>query len=415
MSIWESIVARIEEQRGSGDSTRTLKVGVAGLGVGSAMIIPTIERMAETELVAAADIRPDAIKAFEQRYEGRGYSTVEALCADPDVDVVWVATPNFLHCQHVTLAIQNGKNVVCEKPMALSVAECEQMCEAADKQGVKLLCGHTYSLNPSIQAMRKVVKSGELGRLTQVANWLYSDWLLKPRMPEELDVNQGGGVVYRHGPHIIDTIRTLGGGQLRSVRAMVGQWMPERPAPGNFSAYLEFEDGTPATISYSGYGYFNTADLVWGIGDRMYAEEDAVRVRKALRNQQIDVAQQKEDLRERTRSGEDQQSGQRSGRRIATGNWFGITVASFERGTVRQSPDGLLIYDDEGHHEAPVSGDGASGNAELLELHAAITQGVPITHDGRWGMATLEVCVSILQSARERREIMLTHQCASRD
>ena len=100
---------------------------------------------------------------------------------------------------------------------------------------------------------------------------------------------------------------------------------------------------------------------------------------------------------------------------MATGNWFGITIASFERGTVRQSPDGLLIYDDEGHHEVPVRGDGSSGNSELKELHAAITQGAPISHDGRWGMATLEVCVSILQSARERKEIMLTHQIASRD
>jgi hypothetical protein len=90
-------------------------------------------------------------------------------------------------------------------------------------------------------------------------------------------------------------------------------------------------------------------------------------------------------------------------------------VVSCERGNIRQSPDGLLVYDDNGHHEVPVSGDGASGNHELRELHAAIFDGKPLTHDGRWGMATLEVCVSILQSARERREIMLTHQCASRD
>jgi phthalate 4,5-cis-dihydrodiol dehydrogenase len=394
----------------------TIKLGVAGLGVGSAMIIPTAERMPEVELVAAADVRPEAVKGFEQRYEGRGYDSVEKLCADPDVDVVWVATPNNMHCQHVTLAIEHGKHVVCEKPMALSVAECEQMCDAADKAGVYLLCGHTYSLNPSIQAMAQVVRSGELGRLTQVANWLYSDWLLKPRMPEELDVNQGGGVVYRHGPHIIDTVRTIGGGMLRSVRAMVGQHLPERPAPGNFSAYLEFEDGTPATISYSGYGYFNTSDLVWGIGDRMYTEDEAVQVRKQLRNKTLDVAAQKENLREQTRLGNDRPAGERAGvRRAATGNWFGITLVSCERGTIRQSPDGLLIYDDEGHREVPVTGEGASGNAELRELHAAITQGTPLTHDGRWGMATLEVCVSILQSARERREIMLTHQVPVRE
>lgn len=393
---------------------RTLKVGIAGLGVGSAMVIPTIERLPEAELVAAADIRRDAVEAFVKRYEGRGYDSVKGLVNDPDVDVVWVATPNNLHCEHVIMAAEAGKHVVCEKPMALSVAECERMVETAEKHNVKLLCGHTYSLNPSIQAMRRIVKSGELGRLIQVANWLYSDWLLKPRMPEELDVNLGGGVVYRHGPHIIDTIRTLGGGMLRSVRAMVGQWMPERPAPGNFSAYLEFEDGTPATISYNGYGYFNTADLVWGIGDRLYTEEEAVRVRKALRAGQLDVAQAKENLREATRSGGPGREAQ-AGRRSATGNWFGITIVSCERGVIRQSPDGLLIYDDEGHHELPVHGEGSTGSAELRELHAAVFEGKPISHDGRWGMGTLEVCVAILQSARERREIMLTHQSPVHD
>jgi phthalate 4,5-cis-dihydrodiol dehydrogenase len=402
-------MATLQEQTGASARRRTLKVGIAGLGVGSAMVIPTVEKMPEAELVAAADVRKEALDKFQALYEGRTYETVEGLCADPDVDVVWVATPNQYHCEHVVMAANHGKHVVCEKPMALSVAEGERMVEAADKNGVHLLCGHTYSLNPSIQAMRRVVKSGELGRVVQIANWLYSDWLLKPRMPWEYDVNYGGGVVYRHGPHIVDTIRTLGGGMVRSVRAMTGAWLPERPAPGNYSAFLEFEDGTPATISYSGYGYFNTGDLVWGIGDRMYPEEEAVRVRKALRAGSLDVAKQKEELREATRSGQYSQTRPSAGL-SSTGSWFGIFLATCERGNIRQSPEGLLIYDDEGHHEVPVQGDRDSGNTELKELYDAVTEGKPISHDGRWGLATLEVLVSIMQSGRERREIMMSHQ-----
>ncbi len=71
-------------------------------------------------------------------------------------------------------------------------------------------------------------------------------------------------------------------GSVRSVRAMVGRWMKERPCPGNFSAYLEFEDGTPATIVYNGYGYFDTSELTWGIGNRMYTDAERVPVRQAL-------------------------------------------------------------------------------------------------------------------------------------
>jgi hypothetical protein len=88
---------------------------------------------------------------------------------------------------------------------------------------------------------------------------------------------------------------------------------------------------------------------------------------------------------------------------------------SCERGNIRQSPDGLYVYDDEGQHEVPVAGDGATGSTELRELYDAITTGAPISHDGRWGMATLEVCLAILQSGRERREIMLSHQHAASD
>jgi phthalate 4,5-cis-dihydrodiol dehydrogenase len=390
---------------------RTLKVGFAGLGVGSAMVIPVVERMPEAQVAAAADVRPEALEQFAKRHEARVYDTVEALCADPDLDVIWVATPNQFHLKHVILAAQSGKHVVCEKPMALSVAEAGQMVEAADKAGVHLLCGHTYSLNPSIQAMRRIVASGELGRVINLASWMYSDWLLKPRLPQELDINLGGGVVYRHAPHIIDSLRTIGGGMVRSVRANWGAWMPERPAPGNFSAFLEFEDGTPATVSYSGYGYFNSSDLVWGIGDRMYSDEDAVRVRKALRSNSMDVEAQKEQLRESTLTATAAGHSPQQGPRPSTGNWFGITVVGCERGNIRQSPEGLLVYDDEGHHTVEVQGDGGTGLTELGELYRAINFGEPISHDGRWGLATLEVCMAILQSGRERKEIMLTHQC----
>ena len=95
-------MARVEEPTGR----RVLRFGIAGLGVGSAMAIPTLERTPETDLVAAADIRPEALDMFRQRYEGRAYDSVKGLCEDPEVDVIWVATPNNLHCEHVVMAAE---------------------------------------------------------------------------------------------------------------------------------------------------------------------------------------------------------------------------------------------------------------------------------------------------------------------
>ena len=85
--------------------------------------------------------------------------------------------------------------------------------------------------------------------------------MLRPRTADELDFGQGGGVPFRQGPHQLDTVRLLGGGMLKSVRATVGQWMPERPIPGYYNAHLEFEDGAIATIIHNGYGYFLLSDI----------------------------------------------------------------------------------------------------------------------------------------------------------
>jgi phthalate 4,5-cis-dihydrodiol dehydrogenase len=256
--------------------------------------------------------------------------------------------------------------------------------------------------------MWNVARSGELGRLISVNTWLSTDWLLKPRVPEELDESLGGGVIYRHRPHLIDTVRLLGGGNVRSVRASVGRWMPERPCPGNFSAYLEFEDGTPATIVYNGYGYFDTSELTWGKGNRMYSDEERVGIRRALRSGTVDAEAAKEGMR----FGAGTEDATSHGSGLITGTkdqWFGITVASCERGDVRQSPNGIYVYGDAGRREIAVEGE-LYGLADIREMHEFLTEGKRVTHDGRWALATLEIGTAIVQSGRERREIVLEHQ-----
>jgi phthalate 4,5-cis-dihydrodiol dehydrogenase len=396
-----------------------LRLGIAGLGVASTLFLPGVEAYPHARIVAAADTRASARDAFVTRYGGHAHADVAALCADPDVDVVWIATPNQYHCAHTILAAEHHKHVICTKPMALTVEECARMCEAAERNGVQLLCGQTYSMSPDIQAMWHVVRSGELGRLIAINTWLYTDWLLKPRVAEELDESLGGGVVFRHAPHLIDTVRLLGGGVVRSVRASAGRWMAERPCPGNFSAYLEFEDGTPATIVYNGYGYFDTSELTWGIGNRMYSEDERVTVRRALRGGSVDQEAAKEGMRfgagtsDGTSTGNAQAAAAPAGTRAHIG-WFGITVASCERGDVRQSPNGLFVYGDGGRREIPVSGGRGTGMLEMKEMYECLNGGTPIAHDGRWALATLEVGAAIVQSSSERREIMLRHQHLSR-
>jgi phthalate 4,5-cis-dihydrodiol dehydrogenase len=394
----------------------SLGLGIAGLGVASTMVLPGVAEFPKARIVAASDLRANALEAFRQTYGGNGYDTVEALCADPDVDVVWIATPNHLHCEHTVMAAEHGKHVICTKPMALTLSECETMCDAADRNGVKLLCGQTYSMSPDIQALWAATRSGKLGRLISINTWFSTDWLLKPRVAEELDEMLGGGVIHRHAPHLIDTVRLLGGGKVRSVRASVGRWMKERPCAGNFSAFLEFEDGTPATISYNGYGYFDTSELTWGIGNRMYGDAERIEIRQALRRGDINTDNAKEGMRFGANAKDASSQGSAWDNTSSVGTrahirWFGITIANFERGDIRQSPNGIYVYDDDGRHEIPVEGGRGIGLLEMKEMYEAVMQGKPIVHDGRWAMATTEVGEAMVRSGAERREIMLSHQC----
>src|SRR5580700_9716366 len=129
-------MATLHEPASAGwPASRTMRVGLAGLGVASGMVLPGIEKMAHAKVVAGADPRSSALDAFRRRYGGHAYETVAELCADPDVDVIWVNTPNQFHREHVIIAADHGKQVICTKPMALSVDECEQMVAAADRNG----------------------------------------------------------------------------------------------------------------------------------------------------------------------------------------------------------------------------------------------------------------------------------------
>src|SRR5690348_6950389 len=112
---------------------RRLRVGVAGLGRAFTLMLPTLIADARVELVAAADPRAEATVRFAREFGGRVYRTVEAMCADPEVDVVYVATPHQLHADHVEAAAAGGKHVLVEKPMAITLDECGRMIAASER------------------------------------------------------------------------------------------------------------------------------------------------------------------------------------------------------------------------------------------------------------------------------------------
>src|SRR5579862_643261 len=217
-----------------------LRIGVAGLGEAATEFLPTYARDPRVKLTACADMRPLARERFQRDFNAHAYETVEKLAQSPDVDVVYVSTPHELHTEHVLAAINAGKHVIVEKPMALTVEDCARMNSAAEQRGVRILCGHNHSYDAAVVAMRHIIAGGELGRLRMINAWNYNDFMVRPYPDFALEMSRG--VVLNQGPHQVDTVRLLGGGMVRTVRATAGRWDETRPGEGAYLCFLEFED-----------------------------------------------------------------------------------------------------------------------------------------------------------------------------
>ena len=395
---------------------RMLRAGVAGLGLGAARIVHEMELSPVVELVAAADIDPDVRTRFHQVFpEPKVYETIEQLAADPEVEAVWLSTPNRLHAEHTELLARAGKHVMVQKPMSVTLQEAERMVAAADRYGVKLLAGHSQSYAAWIRLTRQLIRSGELGALRAINAMAYNGWLMGTRKLEDLDPAYGGGIVYRNAPHQIDCIRLIGGGLLKTVRGAAGNWVPERPFPGYYAAYMEFTDGTPALAMQGSYGYFSAAEMV-PTGARPETNKAARtgRLRAAMRDGTRNEAADYAELG--IGRGRDFGAAALDPQGDWLGAWYaddlGILIVSCERGDIRQSPNGVYVYDDHGVREIKIPR-GASPSTwylQLQELHRVVVRGETPFQDGRWGMASLEASLAIADSGQSRREIELTRQ-----
>lgn len=388
----------------------TIKVGVAGLGMAGAGIVTQLAAVPGVELVAAADMRENALGAFKQQFGGSVYESFDRLCGDPTVDAVWVATPSHLHCEHVVKLAESGKHIVVEKPMAVSLEECQRMVEAAETRGVALIAGGARSFDPAFVEMSRIIRSGRLGKLGALATWAFTGWMTRAREPHELDPEKDGGCIFNQGPHAVDVLRLLGGGLVGSVRgAAVDLNLPGRPGPGYFSAFLEFEDGTPATLVYDGYGHIQGWELVpWGETPQRVATAEAGNAyRRRLRAGTADELASRELLR----FGGRPDGGASSSR--SDGNWTpvdaGLVIATCELGEIRQSASGLYVYDDDGRHEEAFASPTSARENEVADLRLGMT-GDRAIHDGRWGMASMEVVLAIAESAKTHKEVALSHQ-----
>src|SRR5215471_10796295 len=174
-------------------TSRTLNIGVIGLGRGFVLMAPTLRADPRCRLVAAADPRNEAQARFAEEFGGRAYGSADELANDPAVDVVYVASPHQYHAEQVIQAARSGKHVLVEKPMALRLEDSAAMVATAREAGTHLIVGPSHGFDAPVAMAADLIAGGDYGAVRQVSALNYTDFLYRPRRPEELDTAQGGG------------------------------------------------------------------------------------------------------------------------------------------------------------------------------------------------------------------------------
>jgi phthalate 4,5-cis-dihydrodiol dehydrogenase len=389
-------------------SERKLRLGVAGLGRAFTAMLPTLTRDKRVAPVAAADPRAEARARFAADFSARTYATVEELCADPAVEIVYVATPHQHHARHAALAARHGKHVLVEKPMALTLADCAAMIDAGKRANVHLIVGHSHSFDAPIARARELIAGGAFGAVRMISALNYTDFITRPRRPEELDTARGGGAVFNQAAHQVDIVRLLAGGRVKSVRAAAGAWDRARPTEGAYAALLTFTDGAFASLAYGGYGHFDSDEFSGWIGEMGQRKDPAARAPPRR------FASAEEETAFKNARNYGGAAYRPAAEQALSHQHFGTIIVSCERGDLRPLPDGVMIYESGATRLDPLPPPKIPRSEVIDELYDAVIHDKPPRHDGAWAMATLEVCLAMLASAREGRDIALTHQAAWR-
>jgi predicted dehydrogenase len=230
-----------------------LKWGLIGCGdIAQKRVAPALRDLANCELLAVTRARADRAESFAKRFGARKwYPTWRELLGDKEIDAVYVATPVHLHAVQTIAAAEAGKHVLCEKPMAMNVEECEAMIAACRTNDVKLGVAYYRRFYPVIERIKDVIASGEIGKpvLVQVDafEWFDPDpddsrrWLIERELA-------GGGPMFDFGCHRIEALVNIFG-PVERVTSLVSNVVFNREVEDTATALFQFESGTSGALS----------------------------------------------------------------------------------------------------------------------------------------------------------------------
>jgi predicted dehydrogenase len=275
------------------------KLGWAVVGLGSLsinQILPAFANCEKSKLVAFVSGHPDKASKLALRYgvdpkNIYNYGNYDSIKNNPEVDVIYVVLPNGMHAEYTVRGLQAEKHVLCEKPMANTPAECQQMIDAAHKVDRKLMIAYRCRYEPYNREAIRIARSGELGP-TQM---ILADAGFRIGDPQQWRLNKqmaGGGSMMDIGIYALNASRYLTGEEPKEVNAMIYSTAGDprfKEVEEHITFQLRFPSGILANCS-SSYGYFHQSHYrvmgtdarlgvdpaTWYSGLRLWIERDNV-------------------------------------------------------------------------------------------------------------------------------------------
>lgn len=239
--------------------------GVASVAGINAATVPAILGCASAELAGFASRDPERARLAAAEWGGTGYPSYEALLADPDIEAVYVPTPNAQHAEWVHRAIRAGKHVLCEKPLAVTADEARGMVAAAADAGVLLSEAFMYLHHPRYARLRELLETGAIGELRGIHVVFTFD------ASDELEHSgfqgaPGSGALYDVGCYAVHVARMLTGAEPEALTAHAAHSALHGGVDMSTAMLMEFPDGVAATAQL---GMWNAdLDIVTVIGSR---------------------------------------------------------------------------------------------------------------------------------------------------
>jgi predicted dehydrogenase len=269
------------------------KIGIIGCGNRSKAIIGALNSVPEIEIAALCDIVPHKMEQRAQLIKGnvtkpRYIKTVEELLKQSDLDAVAVITPNYTHKEIVIACLEAGKNVFCEKPMALTVADCNEMIGAVERTNKALQIGNQRRHSSVYKKLIEIIRTKPVGKILQSTLYDFrGDW----RVPDadeypagtpywRLDQKLSGGVVYEMGAHIIDVNNWLFDSEPESVCSLQGVnnfSLRKRDSSDHSGVIVQYANGAMMNYGSNVYNYGSDAlDTFFGVGATVQMGNDKV-------------------------------------------------------------------------------------------------------------------------------------------